>query len=86
MNDDPNASQSGGMMKFKRTRNKVKMDPAFARRQGDIVGVAMAALGSTDAVMDFLNGVHPALDARPLEIATQSQAGFDTVRNLLAES
>ena len=86
MTDDQDTKQAGGMMKFKKTRNKVKMDPASARRQGDIVGVAMAALGDTEAVMAFLNGNHADLGARPLEVATQSQDGFERVRSLLAGS
>ena len=84
MNDDPDAGRQK-MMGFTKNRNRTKMDPASARRQGDIVGVALAALGNADAAMDFLNGFDTALAARPLEIATRSQEGFDKVRHLLAQ-
>ena len=86
MTEAGDEGRTGGMMMFKKTRNKVKMDPASARRQGDIVGVAMATLGDTKAVMAFLNGNHADLGARPLEVATESQAGFEKVRSLLAGS
>lgn len=87
MNDNPEAKQeSGKMMSFSRSRPRTKMEPAHARRQGDIVGVALAAFGKADAAMAFLNGLHTDLGARPLDVATQSDAGFQKVRQILAES
>lgn len=83
MSDSRDAGEPRKMMSFTRTRNRTKMDPSSARRQGDIVGVALAALGNADAAMNFLNGVHPLLGLRPLEVATNSQAGFDEIRLLL---
>jgi uncharacterized protein (DUF2384 family) len=45
-------------------------------RQGKVVGLAQAALGSVEAVRDFLNNDHEGLGGRPIDIAVASDAGL----------
>ena len=48
-------------------------------RQGRAVRAAQAALGSVEAVRDFLNTPHPILEGRPIDLAVASEAGLAAV-------
>jgi len=52
--------------------------PEQAARQGEITSLAFLLLGREQAI-DFLNREHPGLGARPLALATASDAGRDGV-------
>ena len=51
----------------------------FIDRQGRITHLAFALLGGRDPALAFLNAHHPALGAKPLDVAGQSAAGFAAV-------
>lgn len=51
-------------------------------RQGHAVRSALAALGTENALA-FLNGHHPGLRGRPLELAVASEAGLKAVQTAL---
>lgn len=53
-------------------------------RQGRAVRAAQAALGSVEAVRDFLNSHHHSLDARPIDLAIASEAGLAAVEAAIA--
>jgi uncharacterized protein (DUF2384 family) len=67
---------------------KAKSGPVLSRdegdRQGRVVRSAQAALGSVEAVRTFLNSHHPALDARPIDLAVASDDGLAAVEALIA--
>ena len=48
-------------------------------RQGKVVKLAQTALGSVEAVRDFLNNHHEGLGGRPIDIAVDSDAGLVAV-------
>lgn len=60
-------------MKFRRS-NAERLAPDSARRQGDITRLALTLLGR-EAAIEFLNGEHAELGARPLDIAIASESG-----------
>lgn len=81
MNDDPpDERKDDREVVFKRFRSRVRMPEEQARRQGRIVTLALASLGSRDAALDFLNSHDRELDARPLDVASDSDDGFARVR------
>jgi uncharacterized protein (DUF2384 family) len=45
-------------------------------RQGKVVQLAQTALGSVEAVRNFLNNHHEGLGGRPIDIAVASDAGL----------
>jgi len=65
-----------------RRANAPRLAPADARRQGDITRLALQALGR-DRAIAFLNSKHEELGARPLDLATASEAGWTRVREEL---
>lgn len=64
-------------------RRRGRNGPVLSRdegdRQGRAVRSAQAALGSVEAVRDFLNTHHALLDARPIDLAVASEAGLAAV-------
>lgn len=60
-------------MKFRRS-NAERLAPDSARRQGNITRLALTLLGR-EAAIEFLNGEHADLGARPLDIAIASESG-----------
>jgi uncharacterized protein (DUF2384 family) len=54
------------------------LDPAHARRQGEITRLAFLVLGREEAIA-FLNTSHAGLGGRPLDLATASDAGRNRV-------
>jgi uncharacterized protein (DUF2384 family) len=64
---------------------RVQMPPAAAARQAKVMAVAWTALGNRERVMEFLNADHPALDARPLDLAIASDEGLARVVQALAD-
>lgn len=69
------------LMRFRRASTP-RMPPADARRQGDITRLAFQALGRERAIA-FLNSDNSELGARPLDLATASEAGWTRVREEL---
>jgi len=61
---------------FRKARTAPRLAPDAQVRQGRAVRAAQAALGTTDAVRDFLNGDNPGLGGRPLDLAVASEAGL----------
>lgn len=71
-----------GAMKFRRA-GMPRLDPAHARRQGDITRLAISLLGGPAAIQ-FLNTDNAELGARPLDLAIASAEGRVTVEAELA--
>jgi uncharacterized protein (DUF2384 family) len=69
-------------------RKKSKAGPKLSyeesKREGQAVRSAQAALGSVEAVRNFLNSHHDALDGRPLDLAVASDAGLIAVEAAIA--
>ena len=66
-----------GMMRFRRA-NAQRLAPDHAKRQGEITQLAFLVLGR-DAAIAFLNTAHDGLGGRPLDLATASDAGRNSV-------
>lgn len=66
-----------GMMRFRRS-NAPRLAPDKAKRQGDITRLAFLLLGR-EAAIAFLNTAHTGLGGRPLDLATDSDAGRNSV-------
>lgn len=64
---------------MRRPSNHIRLAPDMAARQGEITRLALERLGR-DAAMAFLNQANAALGGRPLEIATESPAGFSRIK------
>jgi len=66
-----------GAMRFRKA-NAQRLAPECAQRQGDITRQAFLLLGR-EAAIAFLNTEHPGLGGRPLDLATASDAGRNSV-------
>jgi uncharacterized protein (DUF2384 family) len=66
-----------GMMRFRRT-NAQRLAPDLAKRQGEITQLAFLLLGR-EAAIAFLNTDHAGLGGRPLDLATASDEGRNSV-------
>ena len=78
--DDPAEQPSPakrGTMRFRKTQTQ-RMAPDDARRQGEITRLAFLLLGRETAIA-FLNTAHDGLGGRPLDLATASDAGRNSV-------
>lgn len=82
---DTGTNDQPAVMRFKRSVSRTRMPADQARRQGEIVALAFTHLGGKDAALDFLNTHSEALDARPLDVASQSDEGFERVAGLIVE-
>ena len=69
--------------KFRRSRPMAKMPRENARRQGAIVTLAFMEFGDRDKAVSFLNTHNESIDARPLDMASESSEGFDRVSDLI---
>ena len=67
------------MNAFRRKRGQPVLSRDESVRQGRAVNVAQAALGDVEAVRAFLNCHHPALGARPIDLAVASDDGLARV-------
>lgn len=65
------------MMRFRRS-NAPRLAPDHARRQGEITRLAFLVLGRETAIA-FLNTAHTGLGGRPLDLATASDVGRNSV-------
>jgi uncharacterized protein (DUF2384 family) len=65
------------MMRFRKA-NATRLAPELAKRQGEITRLAFLLLGR-DAAIEFLNTAHAGLGGRPLDLATASDAGRNSV-------
>lgn len=72
--------------RFRRSRPMAKMPPENAKRQGAIAALAFTSFGDRDRALDFLNSHHHAIDARPLDVASDSAEGYELVSKLIAGS
>jgi uncharacterized protein (DUF2384 family) len=71
---------------FRKAPSGPRLSGDEAKRQGAITSLAFRLLGSRDAAVAFLNTHDPALDGRPLDLATASSAGFDQVETALTRT
>ena len=85
MTDQDTDVSSGATVKFKRSRSLTKMPSGQAQRQGAIANLAFTSFGDRDLAISFLNTHHAHLDARPLDVASESSEGFDEVSRLIIE-
>lgn len=69
----------------KRGRKGPILSPEEGQRQSRAVRSAQAALGSVEAVRDFLNTHHEALEGRPIDLAVASEAGLAAVEAAIAD-
>jgi uncharacterized protein (DUF2384 family) len=72
------------MNMFRKNRSGPVLSRDESVRQGRAVRVAQAALGDVEAVRAFLNCHHPALDARPIDLAVASEDGLARVEAAIA--
>lgn len=72
------------MTMFRKARTGPVLSRDEGARQGKAVRSAQAALGSVEAVRAFLNSHHPALDARPIDLAVGSDDGLAAVEAAIA--
>ena len=66
-----------GSMRFRKA-NLQRLAPDSAKRQGDITQLAFLLLGR-EAAIAFLNTEHAGLGGRPLDLATASEDGRNSV-------
>lgn len=66
-----------GAMRFRKA-NIERLSPDNARRQGEITQLAFLLLGRETAIA-FLNTEHAELGGRPLDLATASDTGRNSV-------
>ena len=67
-------------MKYGSTPTAAPLSDAEQARQGQATRVAQAAFGDMDAVVAFLDTLHPTLGRRPLDLAIESDAGLAAVQ------
>lgn len=72
------------MNAFRKNRHGPVLSRDASARQGKVVRIAQAALGDVEAVRTFLNCHHPALDARPIDLAVASDDGLARVEAAIA--
>lgn len=72
------------MNAFRKSRSGPVLGRDEGVRQGRAVRAAQAALGSIEAVRAFLNTHHPALGARPIDLAVASDDGLAAVEGAIA--
>ena len=65
------------------SRLQPALPPERAKRQGLITHLAYKLLGGREEAMSFLNTYNVSLDARPLDLATASAAGYSAVENTI---
>jgi uncharacterized protein (DUF2384 family) len=66
------------VMSWSRRAHGPQLAPGHARRQGEITRLALLLLGR-DAAIAFLNSAHAGLGGRPLDLATASDEGRNSV-------
>ena len=81
---DLEGNERAAKMRFRKSIRRTRMPADQARRQGEIVALAFTRLGGRDPALDFLNAHNDALDARPLDVASESDEGFEQVAGLIA--
>jgi uncharacterized protein (DUF2384 family) len=69
---------------FRKARTGPVLTNEESARQGRVVKAAQAALGSVEAVRDFLNSHHDTLGGRPIDLAVASDAGLAAVEAAMA--
>lgn len=82
---DLEGSERAAKMRFRKSIRRTRMPADQARRQGEIVALAFTRMGGRDPALDFLNAHNDALDARPLDVASESDEGFEKVAALIAK-
>lgn len=80
----PAAQRSPMRKRFTPRSARVAMPVDAAARQGRVAMLAWEALGDGEAVRAFLNTHDVELGARPIDLATQSEAGLSTVTATIA--
>jgi len=73
-------------MPFRKSRwDAPRLDQDKARRQGAISTLAFVLLGGRDDAMAFLNTASDALEARPIDLAMDSEQGYSRVETVIRE-
>jgi len=76
LTEPANPAAKTPMMSFRRSqKNKPRLEPEAATRQGEITRLAFLTLGR-EAAIAFLNTDNSELGGRPLDLATADTAGF----------
>lgn len=78
------AQRSPGRKMFTRRAARVPMPAEAAARQGRVAMLAWEKLGDGEAVKVFLNTHDAELGGRPIDVATESDAGLATVGAAIA--
>lgn len=82
--DSEDKPQPPARRKWRRAdRDSLAADAAI--RQGQVIKLALSALGSRDEAIAYLNTACERLGARPLDLAVESAAGLGRVERALAE-
>ena len=84
MTDSDNPQADTSSPKTRRWRPRTPMDQDDARRQGAIAALAFVQFGDRDSAVEFLNTHNDTLGARPLDVASESDEGFEEVTGLIA--
>jgi uncharacterized protein (DUF2384 family) len=80
----PPEARKGNSMGFRKSRgDRPRLDKDKARRQGAISTLAFTVLGGREEAMAFLNTTCETLDARPIDLAMNSELGYIRVETLI---
>lgn len=84
---EPTASGTAGRrsMAFRRRSKTPLPTPEQSRRQSHVVRSAWSHFGEAAPVIAFLNTRHDTLEAQPLHLAIESDAGLERVEALLEQ-
>lgn len=69
--------------KFRRASRANALSPEQKSRQATVTAAAWGFFVNGPAMIAFLNGEHPDLGGRPLDLAVNSDAGLDAVLRTL---
>jgi len=69
--------------RFRRTSRANALSPEQKGRQAAVTAAAWSFFGNGPTMIAFLNGNHPDLGGRPLDLAVNSDAGLDAVLTTL---
>ena len=83
MSDEATTPEPRTRSHFQRRDLRPRLAPDKLKRQGLITSLALSLMGGKDPAMEFLNGFDAALGGRPLEVATETPAGFSAVMTIM---
>ena len=84
--DVPAAKPQGPRrMAFRKRGNSPRPTPDQSRRQSELIRSAWSHFGEAAPIIAFLNTRHAALDGQPLQLAIESDEGFERVERLMRQ-